>query len=248
MEPRPTWFCSTRVWWTPRQPSTIRSNTRWASTTSASTASWSSTTGATPERCPAAPCAAGSHLTLPQPDSVGVRTNRAGVKPPKPTGNSFGSGPFQSPPTSAHGELVEPSATVLRQAQDERVFNFYNFEKARAIAYEITATSLRRKPESRVFNLLDFRREATGIGHWIPAFAGMTVVKQSICDCPVGPGSFGFPGFVIASAAWQSRRRSNGDLPTCVQPQRDCHVATLLAMTTERPCLWAGLRLPYQCA
>ena len=51
------------------------------------------------------------------------------------------------------------------------------------------------------------------------------------------PGSFGFPGFVIASAAWQSRRRSNGDLPTCVQPQRDCHVATLLAMTTERPCI-----------
>ena len=39
-------------------------------------------------------------------------------------------GPFQSPPTSAHGELVEPSATVLRQAQDERVVNFHNFEKA----------------------------------------------------------------------------------------------------------------------
>ena len=31
---------------------------------------------------------------------------------------------------SAHGEPVEPSATVLRQAQDERVFNFHNFEKA----------------------------------------------------------------------------------------------------------------------
>ena len=29
-----------------------------------------------------------------------------------------------------HGELVEPSATVLRQAQDERVVNFHNFEKA----------------------------------------------------------------------------------------------------------------------
>ena len=40
------------------------------------------------------------------------------------------SGPFQSPLTSAHGELVEPSATVLRQAQDERVVNFPNFEKA----------------------------------------------------------------------------------------------------------------------
>ena len=58
-------------------------------------------------------------------------------------------------------------------------------EEAKAhIAYEITATSLRLSPESRVFNLLDFRREATGIGHWIPAFAGMTVVKPSICDCP----------------------------------------------------------------
>ena len=41
-----------------------------------------------------------------------------------------GTGPFQSPPTSAHGELVEPSATVLRQAQDERMVNFHNFEKA----------------------------------------------------------------------------------------------------------------------
>ena len=40
------------------------------------------------------------------------------------------SGPFQSPPTSAHGELVEPSATVLRQAQDERLVDFHNFEKA----------------------------------------------------------------------------------------------------------------------
>ena len=37
--------------------------------------------------------------------------------------------------------------------------------------------------------------------------------------------------FVIASVAWQSRRRSNGGSPTCVQPHRDCHVATLLAMT-----------------
>ena len=28
----------------------------------------------------------------------------------------------------AHGELVEPSATVLRQAQDERVVNFHNLK------------------------------------------------------------------------------------------------------------------------
>ena len=38
---------------------------------------------------------------------------------------------------------------------------------------------------------------------------------------------------VIASAAWQSRRRSNDGSPARVQPQRDCHVAALLAMTTE---------------
>ena len=31
-------------------------------------------------------------------------------------------------------------------------------------------------------------------------------------------------GLVIASVAWQSRRRSNGGSPTCVQPRRDCHV------------------------
>ena len=46
------------------------------------------------------------------------------------TGVNRSPGPFQSPPTSAHGELVEPLSTVLRQAQDERVFNFHNFEKA----------------------------------------------------------------------------------------------------------------------
>ena len=61
-----------------------------------------------------------------------------------------------------------------------------------AIAYEITATSLRRKPESRACNLLDFRNETTDFGHWIPAFAGMTVVagmtaiKPSICHSPDG--------------------------------------------------------------
>ena len=37
--------------------------------------------------------------------------------------------------------------------------------------------------------------------------------------------------FVLASAAWQSRLRRNDGSPTCVQPHRDCHVATLLAMT-----------------
>ena len=48
-----------------------------------------------------------------------------------------------SPPTSAHGEPVEPSATVLRQAQDERVFNFHNFEKALAThAYPLRQTKL----------------------------------------------------------------------------------------------------------
>ena len=46
------------------------------------------------------------------------------------------------------------------------------------------------------------------------------------------PGPFGFP-HVIASAAWQSRRRSNNGSPARAQPQRDCHVAALLAMTTE---------------
>ena len=49
--------------------------------------------------------------------------------------------------------------------------------------------------------------------------------------------------FVIASAARQSRcrsngrrsngRRSNDGSPTCTQPQRDCHVAMLLAMTSD---------------
>ena len=44
--------------------------------------------------------------------------------------------------------------------------------------------------------------------------------------------------FVIASVAWQSRRRSNGLSSTCVQPHRDCQVPrrarderALLAMT-----------------
>ena len=47
--------------------------------------------------------------------------------------------------------------------------------RGRAIAYEIAVTSLRRRPESRACNLLDFRNETTDFGHWIPAFAGMTV-------------------------------------------------------------------------
>ena len=41
-------------------------------------------------------------------------------------------GPFQSPPTSAPGELVEPSGTVLRQAQDERVRSTPNILKGPA--------------------------------------------------------------------------------------------------------------------
>ncbi len=45
-------------------------------------------------------------------------------------GSAMHSGLFQSLPTPAHGELVEPSATVLRQAQDERLVDFHNFEKA----------------------------------------------------------------------------------------------------------------------
>ena len=49
---------------------------------------------------------------------------------------------------------------------------------------------------------------------------------------PLLAGPFGFP-HVIASAAWQSRRRSNDGSPARAQPQRDCHFAALLAMTTE---------------
>ena len=47
---------------------------------------------------------------------------------------------------------------------------------------------------------------------------------------------------VNASVAWQSRRRSNGGLSTCVQPYRDCHVATLLAMTDQGGCAWDVVR------
>ena len=45
----------------------------------------------------------------------------------------------------------------------------------RAIAYEITTPSLLRKQESRACNLPGFRNETANFGHWIPAFAGMTV-------------------------------------------------------------------------
>ena len=43
---------------------------------------------------------------------------------------------------------------------------------------------------------------------------------------------------VIASVARQSRRRSNDGSLACAQPQRDCHVAALLAMTVgwQRDC------------
>ena len=49
---------------------------------------------------------------------------------------------------------------------------------------------------------------------------------------------------------WQSRRRSNNGAPACVQPQRDCHVAVLLAMTagqfglTKRVRVRVGVALP----
>ena len=46
----------------------------------------------------------------------------------------------------------------------------------RAIAYEITATSVKAGVQS--LKSAGFHSEATGIGHWIPAFAGMTVVKR----------------------------------------------------------------------
>ena len=36
--------------------------------------------------------------------------------------------------------------------------------------------------------MLDFRNGSNGLGHWIPAFAGMTVMKLLICDSPARPG------------------------------------------------------------
>ena len=46
---------------------------------------------------------------------------------------------------------------------------------------------------------------------------------------PDAPRSTGGARLVIASVAWQSRRRSNGGSPTRVLPHRDCHAT--LAMT-----------------
>ena len=57
----------------------------------------------------------------------------------------------------------------------------------KAIAYEITHPSLRRKPESIRRQTLDYRNKTNDLRHRIPAFAGMTVVKQPICDSPVCP-------------------------------------------------------------
>ena len=63
-----------------------------------------------------------------------------------------------------------------------------NTTHSRAIAYEITSPSLRRKPESRSYDMLDFRNGSNGLGHWIPAKAGMTIVKLPICDSPARTG------------------------------------------------------------
>ncbi len=54
----------------------------------------------------------------------------------------------------------------------------------RAIAYEITAPSLRRKPESIACGMPDSRNYSDESVHWIPAKAGMTGIKPSICDSP----------------------------------------------------------------
>ena len=54
----------------------------------------------------------------------------------------------------------------------------------RAIAYEIPTPSLQRKPESRHRQRLHLRNETDDLGHWIPAFTGMTVLKPFICDSP----------------------------------------------------------------
>ena len=68
--------------------------------------------------------------------------------------------------------------------------------------------------------------------HWIPSFAGMTEAgsgrsREAVVEMRLrwlrGAGPFGFP-HVIASAAWQARRRSNDGSPARAKPQRDCHV------------------------
>ena len=99
--------------------------------------------------------------------------------------------------------------------------------KGRAIAYAITQSSLRRKPESINHPTLDFRNKTDDFGHWIPACAGMTVVKPSICD---GPGRKGqqphwtfmvpanstvLPGMISCVSAWPaliSRTKRTGSL------------------------------------
>ena len=83
--------------------------------------------------------------------------------------------------------------------------------------------------------------------------------KLADCHCKERPPP---PVIARSAATWQSRRRSNGGLPTCVQPQRDCHAAlamtvgwALLGMTvgqfgltkwvcvTDSDCLATGYRL-----
>ena len=55
---------------------------------------------------------------------------------------------------------------------------------ARVIAYKTATSSLRRKPESSNCEAFDFRNDTDDLGHWIPAFDGMTVAKLSVCDSP----------------------------------------------------------------
>ena len=84
----------------------------------------------------------------------------------------------------------------------------------------------------------------------------LRVVALLTSHCPTGPLGGQWTGYahaeppfratiVNASVAWQSRRRRNGGSWTCVRPyraHRDCHVATLLAMTDQGGCAWDVVR------
>ena len=61
---------------------------------------------------------------------------------------------------------------------------YRNQGSCRAIAYEIIMETLWRKLESRAGDWLDIRKETANFGNWIPAFAGMTLLKSFICDSP----------------------------------------------------------------
>ncbi len=65
-----------------------------------------------------------------------------------------------------------------------------NGYRLKAIANEIADPSLRRKPESMHRQALDSRNDTNDLSHWIPAFAGMTVLKPFICYSP-GPRRMG---------------------------------------------------------